>query len=170
MKQPNWEKIQCKKTCRYTQWLCLFAVKKQGLYTICASRKLISHMQTDMRRCLVPVNGRSSSVSGQERRVVDDGAVSGMVDHIHGNELGAEGHDVEFSAHGFVGFHHLRDWLPLHSPARELKHRCAVFFRCHSWWTGSTNSIRSHKDTHWCCLITDREQLGNHPISQLYWS
>ena len=30
----------------------------------------------------------------QDRRVVDDGAMLGMVNHFHGDELGTEGHHV----------------------------------------------------------------------------
>ena len=33
-------------------------------------------------------------VLGQDGGVVDDGAMLGTVDDIHGNELGAEGHHI----------------------------------------------------------------------------
>ena len=32
---------------------------------------------------------------GQDGGVVDDGAVLGVVDDVHGNELGAEGQDIQ---------------------------------------------------------------------------
>lgn len=65
--------------------------------------------------------------------VVDDGAVLWVIDDIHGDELWAEGHDIELSSHRFVSIHHLRDGLPLDSPPWELKHRCPVLFRSNSW-------------------------------------
>lgn len=70
-------------------------------------------------------------MQGQDGGVVDDGAVLGVVDDVHGDELGAEGHDVELGAHRLVGLHHLRDGLPLDPPPRELKHRSPIFLCCH---------------------------------------
>lgn len=64
----------------------------------------------------------------QQRGVVDDGAVFGMVNNLHGNELGAEGHDVQFGACGFVLGHNLGYGLALHTPARKLEHGDAIFF------------------------------------------
>lgn len=79
-----------------------------------------------------PVDGGGPSVQRQQRRVVDDGAVRGVVDHVHGDELGAEGHHVELGADRFVSVHHLRDGLPFDSPPGELKQRRPVFLRGHS--------------------------------------
>lgn len=86
-----------------------------------------------------PVDGRGSSVARQQRRVVDDGAQFGVVDHLHGDELGAEGQDVELGAGGSVLGHHLWDGLTFDPPARELKDRNAVLLRLsglktHSRW------------------------------------
>lgn len=62
----------------------------------------------------------------QKGGVVDDGAVSGVVDHLHGDELGAEGQHVQLCTHCLVLVHHIRDGLALQSPARELEHRHAI--------------------------------------------
>lgn len=67
----------------------------------------------------------------QDGRVVDDGAMLGVINYVHGDELGAEGHDVEFSAHRLVGIHHLWDGLPLDPPPWELEHRRPVLLCCH---------------------------------------
>lgn len=61
--------------------------------------------------------------------VVDDGAVSGVVDHLHGDELGAEGQHVQLGAHRFVLVHHLRDGLALQAPAGELEDWHAILLR-----------------------------------------
>lgn len=73
-----------------------------------------------------PVDGRRPPVQRQDGRVVDDGAVFGVVDDLHGNELGAEGHDVEFGPHGIVSFPHLRQGVTLDPPLGELENRRAV--------------------------------------------
>ena len=70
-------------------------------------------------------------MQGQDGRVVDDGAVLGVVDDVHGDELGAEGHDVKLGAHRLVGLHHLGDGLPLESPPGELEHRRPVLLCRH---------------------------------------
>lgn len=62
----------------------------------------------------------------QQRGVVDDGAVFGVVDDLHGDELGAEGQDVELCTRCFVLGHHIRDGLALHTPAGELEDSHAV--------------------------------------------
>lgn len=36
-------------------------------------------------------------MQGQDGGMVDDGAMLGEVDDVHGDKLGAEGHDVELS-------------------------------------------------------------------------
>lgn len=76
-----------------------------------------------------PVDGRSSPVAGQQGGVVDDGAVLRVVDHLHGDELGAEGQDVELGARGGVLSHHFWDGLALDAPARELEDGNAVLLR-----------------------------------------
>lgn len=63
--------------------------------------------------------------------VVDDGAVLWVVDDVHGDKLGAEGHDVKFSTHRFVGLHYLWNGFPLDPPPRELEHRRPFFLRHH---------------------------------------
>lgn len=65
----------------------------------------------------------------QQGGVVDDGAVSGVVDDLHGDELRAEGQDVELCAKGRVLSHHLRDGLALHTPAGELEDGDTVLLR-----------------------------------------
>lgn len=70
-------------------------------------------------------------MQGQDGGMIDDGAVLRAVDNIHGDELGAEGHDVEFGTHCVVGVHHLWDGLPLDAPPGELEHRRPVLLRCH---------------------------------------
>lgn len=65
----------------------------------------------------------------QQGGVVDDGAVLRVVDHLHGDELGAEGQDVEFGARGGVLSHHLWDGLALDAPAGELEDGNAVLLR-----------------------------------------
>lgn len=66
-------------------------------------------------------------MAGQQGRVVDDGAMLWLVDDFHGDELGAEGQNVELSTRGVILRHHLRDGLTLHTPAGELKDRHAIF-------------------------------------------
>lgn len=68
-----------------------------------------------------PVNGRGPPVQGQDGRVVDDGAVVGVVDDPHGDELGAEGHDVELSPNRSVGIPHLWEGVPFDSPLWEFE-------------------------------------------------
>lgn len=70
-------------------------------------------------------------MQGQDGGVVDDGAVLGEVDDVHGDKLGAEGHHIELSAYSFVGLNHLRDGFALYPPPRELEHRRSVFLCCH---------------------------------------
>lgn len=57
----------------------------------------------------------------QQGGVVDDGAQLGVIDDLHGDELRAEGQDVELGARGGVLSHHLWDGLALDAPARELE-------------------------------------------------
>lgn len=83
-----------------------------------------------------PVDGRRSPVQRQDGRVVNDGAVLRVVDDIHGDELGAEGHHVELGPHRLIRIHHLRDGLSLHPPAGEFKHRRAVLLRRHGCKAG----------------------------------
>ena len=65
-------------------------------------------------------------MSWQQRGVVDDGAVLGVVDNLHGDELGAEGQHVELGARGLVLGHHLRQRLALQAPAGKLEDRHVV--------------------------------------------
>lgn len=78
-----------------------------------------------------PVDSRGSSVQRQDGWVVDDGAVLGVINYVHGDELGAEGHDVELGTHRLVGVHHLWDGLPLDPPPWELEHRRPVLLCRH---------------------------------------
>lgn len=73
-------------------------------------------------------------MQGQDGGVVDDGSVGRVVDHVHGDELGAEGHDVELSPHRLVGLHYFRDGLPFDAPPRELKDRRPVLLCNYRWW------------------------------------
>ena len=68
-------------------------------------------------------------MQGQDGGVVDDGAVLRVVDDVHGDELGAEGHYVEVSTHRLVGLHHLCDGFPFDPPPWELEHWRPIFLR-----------------------------------------
>ena len=70
-------------------------------------------------------------MQGQDGGMVDDGAMLGVVNDVHRDELRAEWHDVEIGAHCLVGLHHLWDGLPLEPPPWELEHRCTVLLCCH---------------------------------------
>lgn len=61
--------------------------------------------------------------------MVDDGAELGVIDDLHGDELGAEGHDVELGTRGGVLSHHLWDGLSLDAPARELEDGNSILLR-----------------------------------------
>lgn len=76
--------------------------------------------------CHSPVDSGGSPVARQQGGVVDDGAVFGVVDDLHGDELGAEGQDVEFGACGFVLGHHILNGLALQTPAGELEDGDAI--------------------------------------------
>ncbi len=65
----------------------------------------------------------------QQGGVVDNGAVFGVVDNLHGDELGAEGQDVELGTSGLVLSHHLCDGLALHTPAGELEDGNSILLR-----------------------------------------
>lgn len=69
----------------------------------------------------------------QDGWMVDDGAVFGVIDDVHGDELGAERHDVELGSHCFVGVHHLWNGLPFDPPPREFKDRGPVLLCRHRW-------------------------------------
>lgn len=75
----------------------------------------------------------------QQGGVVDDGAVLGVINDLHGDELGAEGQDVELGARGGVLSHHLWDGLALDAPARELEDRNTVFLRFSGLKTNSSS-------------------------------
>lgn len=92
-----------------------------------------------------PVDGGRSSMSGQKGRVVNDGAVFGVVNHIHWDELRAEGHDVQLGAHRLVRLHYFRNGLPLHPPAWELEHWCPVLL-CHRRWRSERNQLCNLSD------------------------
>lgn len=85
--------------------------------------------QSDEHEHHSPVDSGGSPVARQQGGVVDDGAVFGVVDDLHGDELGAEGQDVELSTSGLVLSHHLRDGLALHTPAGELEDGNAILLR-----------------------------------------
>lgn len=103
-------------------------------------KKCLLFLRQRVLSCDPPVDGRGSSVARQQRRVVDDGAQLGVIDHLHGDELGAEGQDVELGAGGGVLSHHLWDGLTFDPPARELEDGNAVLFRL------------SGLKTHSCCF------------------
>lgn len=69
----------------------------------------------------------------QQGGVVDDGAMFGVVDDLHGDELGTEGQDVELGTRGLVLSHHLWDGLTLHTPAGELEDGHAILLSLSSW-------------------------------------
>lgn len=81
----------------------------------------------------------------QQGRVVDDGAVLGLVDDLHGNKLRAERQDVELRSGPRVLGHHLGDGLTLHTPAGEFENRNAVllcFGCCGTEFKGHLNRVR----------------------------
>lgn len=57
----------------------------------------------------------------QQRRVVHDGLVLGPRDHLHRDELAAEGHHVQLGAHGLVRLQDLGQGHALQAPAGELE-------------------------------------------------
>lgn len=59
---------------------------------------------------------------GEQTRVVDNGAMAGGIDDLHGDELAAEGQDIELSTQSLVFCHHVRHSLSSRPPAGELKH------------------------------------------------
>ena len=67
-------------------------------------------------------------MSGQDGGMVDDGLMDGMVNDFNGDELGAEGKDIQLGIHALVLFQHLRQRLTLLTPPRELEHTDAIFF------------------------------------------
>ena len=77
-----------------------------------------------------PVDRRRSSVARQNRGVIDDGLVTGRVDHLHRYELRAEWQDIQLSSHGLVLLEHRRYGLSrgLGAPSFELEGRHAISF------------------------------------------
>lgn len=75
-----------------------------------------------------PVDGRSTPVSRQNRGVVDNGAMFGVVNDLHGDILGAKCEDIELSSCGLVLVNNLWNDLTLHTPAGELKNSNSVLF------------------------------------------
>lgn len=69
-----------------------------------------------------PVDGRGPSVPGKQTWVVDDGAVAGRVDDLHGDELAAEGQDVELGTQSLVFGHDVGQSLSFRPPAGKLEH------------------------------------------------
>jgi hypothetical protein len=65
-------------------------------------------------------------VPGQQRWMVDDGAMPGGIDDLHGYELAAEGEHVEFCTQSLVLGHDLGQSLSSSPPPRELKHGHAI--------------------------------------------
>lgn len=65
----------------------------------------------------------------QQGGMIDDGAMFGVINDLHRDELGAEGQNIEFCSSSFVLIHHLWDGLALHSPAGELEDRDPVLLR-----------------------------------------
>lgn len=65
-------------------------------------------------------------MAGEQTWVVDDGAMAGGTDDLHGDELAAEGQDVEFSTQSLVFCHHIRQSLSFYPPAGELEHRHSI--------------------------------------------
>lgn len=90
---------------------------------------MLPSARPDEHRHYSPVDSRGSPVARQQGGVVDDGAVFGVVNDLHGNELGAEGQNVELGTRSLVLRHYLRDGLALHTPAGELEHGHAIFLR-----------------------------------------
>lgn len=93
-----------------------------------------------------PVDGGGPPVAWQQRGVVDDGAVLGVVDNLHGDELGAERQHVELGARGLVLGHHLRQRLALQAPAGKLEDRHIVPLCLDGQWVGLAVLVRDGED------------------------
>lgn len=65
----------------------------------------------------------------QQGRMVDNGSLFGVVNDLHGDELGAKRQDVELCTSGLVLGHYLGDGGPFHPPSRELEDGYAIFLR-----------------------------------------
>ena len=83
--------------------------------------------------CHSPVDGGGSAVARQQGGVVDDGLVAGQVDDLVGDELGAEGQDVEVDVQRPVLLEHLRHGHLLHLPPLVLEHRHVLRHRRLGW-------------------------------------
>lgn len=77
-------------------------------------------------RPVSPVDGGGAPVARQQARVVDDGAMPGGADDLHGDELAAEGQNVQLGSQGPVVRHHVGQGPTLGPPAGELEHRHAI--------------------------------------------
>lgn len=74
---------------------------------------------------------------GEQTRVVDDGAMAGGIDDLHGDELAAEGQDVELSTQSLVFCHHVRQSLSFLPPAGKLKHWYSILLGLQACGTGN---------------------------------
>lgn len=59
---------------------------------------------------------------GEQTWVVDDGAMTGSIDDLHGDELAAEWQHVELSTQSLVLGHNFRKSLPFGTPTGELEY------------------------------------------------
>lgn len=74
---------------------------------------------------------------GKQTRVVDDGAMAGGIDDLHGDELAAEGQDVELGTQSLVFCHHIRQSLSFHPPAGKLEHWHSILLSLQACGTAS---------------------------------
>lgn len=58
--------------------------------------------------------------------MVDDRTLFGVVNDLHGDELGAKGQNIEVCLGSLVLIHHFWDGLAFHSPAGELENRDTI--------------------------------------------
>ena len=72
---------------------------------------------------------------GQQGGVVDDAVVLWEVNHVHGDELGAEGKDIEISSHGLVLAEDVWEGLSLPPPPLHLEHVHPIL-RSYLGWEG----------------------------------
>lgn len=94
-------------------------------------------IQADEDFAILPVDGRGPSVPREQTWVVDNGAMEGSIDDLHGNELAAEGQDIELGTQSLVFFHHLWQSLSSRPPAGELEHWHSILLSLQTCGTAS---------------------------------
>lgn len=68
-----------------------------------------------------PIYSWSSSVSWQQRRMINNRAMFREINHVHRNKLWTKWKHVQFSATSFVRIYHFGNRFPFRSPSRKFK-------------------------------------------------